>query len=210
MECLVAIAVIALTSAMIGPPLVLAAATRLQNRRVEQAVQIAQGEVDRVRTLISLSQHERQVLPEVTGAANLEAEPRPAGAINQLQSIDNGCSTYDGDPLPVGQVLPIDIDGDCEEDFLMQVFREDGDISTTENNRGASGRPSRFNMMVRVYAASARANLGSDALETQAASLRFTSGQGNQQERPLAVITSDMSWSDSDGSLFCYHGECDD
>lgn len=210
MECIVAIAVIALTSAMIGPPLVLAAATRLQNRRAEQAVQIAQGEIDRVRTLVSISQHQRQVLPTVTNAADLEAVPAPANAIQLLQSIDNGCSTYTGTPLAVAQVLPIDIDGDCEEDFLMQVFRDEGDISTAEDNRGNNGRPSTFNMMVRVYAASARTNLGSNALETEPASLRFTSGQGNQQERPLAVIMSEMSWSDSDGSLFCYHGDCDD
>ncbi len=210
MECLVAIAVIALTSAMIGPPLVLAAATRLQNRRAEQALQLAQGEVDRVRALVSLSQHQRQVLPAIAGAADLDAVPAPANASAQMQSVDNACSDYDGTPLAVTQVLPIDIDGDCEEDFLMQVFRNEGDISNAENNRGTSGRPSTFNMMVRVYTSSARDNLGGAALETDPASLRFTSGQGNQRTKPLAVITSEMSWSDADGSLFCYHGDCDD
>lgn len=210
MECIVAIAVIALTSAMIGPPLVLAAATRLQNRRAEQASQIAQGEVDRIRTLVTLNQHERQVLPEVTVAANLDAEAAPGGAIDQMQSIDSNCpgvTPYDGDPLPLGQALPIDIDGDCEEDFLMQVFRDETAISESEDDRVDEGRPSRFSMMVRVYAASAGENFGD--LETELASLRFTSGRGNQSQRPLAVVKSEMSWSDSDGSLFCYHGDCD-
>lgn len=209
MECLVAIAVIALTSAMIGPPLVLSAATRLQNQRVEQALQIAQGEVDRLQALVSLSEHQRRALPNVTNVANLEAQAGPRGAIAQMRSIDDTCSTYNGDPLPTDQVLPIDIDGDCEEDFLMQVFRDDGEFSGAEDNRGASGRPSRFNMMVRVYAANASENFGS-LDNPEPASLRFTSGQGNQRERPLAVLTSQLSWSDSDGSLFCYHGDCDD
>jgi len=51
MECVVAIAVVALAGALITPPLFLAAATRVQNRRSEQALQIAQGEIDRIRTL---------------------------------------------------------------------------------------------------------------------------------------------------------------
>lgn len=211
MECLVAISVIALTSAMIGPPLVLAAATRLQNRRVEQAIQLAQGEIDRVRTMVTRSEHARNVLPGVTGAANLDAQAAPTAQLGLMESVNSSCpSAYGEAPVPVNQALPIDMDGDCETDFLMQVFRDAGEFSTQEANRGNTGRPNTFNMMVRVYAANASQNFGN--LGTEPASLRFTSGEGNQRERPLAVITSEMSWSEADGSLFCYHndGNCDD
>lgn len=212
MECIVAIAVIALTSAMIGPPLVLAAATRLQNRRVEQSTQLAQGEIDRIRTLVTLSDHSRENLPAVTAQLNLNAEDAPDSSFNLLESVNAGCPTpYDGSQVPINQALPIDIDGDCDVDFLVQTFREAGAFSTQENARGNDGRPNTFSVMVRVYAANAATNYGT--LETEPASLRFTSGEGNQRQRPLAVIASEMSWSDSDGSLFCYHStnnDCED
>ncbi len=212
MECIVAIAVIALTGAMIGPPLVLAAATRLQNRRVEQSTQIAQGEIDRIRTLVTLGDHSRTNLPAVTAQANLDNEGAPASNFNMLKSVNAGCpSPYDGSQIPINQVLPIDIDGDCDVDFLVQTFRDAGAFSTQENARGNAGRPNTFNVMVRVYAANAATNFGS--LGTDPASLRFTSGEGNQRQRPLAVLTSEMSWSDTDGSLFCYHStnnDCED
>ncbi|MEB3212698.1 MAG: prepilin-type N-terminal cleavage/methylation domain-containing protein [Leptolyngbyaceae bacterium] len=212
MECIVAIAVIALTGAMIGPPLVLAAATRLQNRRVEQSTQIAQGEIDRIRTLVTLSDHSRDNIPAATLQTNLDDEVAPAASFNLLKSVNAGCANpydeSDDGPVPINQALPIDIDGDCEEDFLVQTFRDEGSFSSQEDARGNNGRPNNFNVMVRVYAANAAENYGS--LGTEPASLRFTSGEGNQRQRPLAVLTSEMSWSDTDGSLFCYHSTNND
>ncbi|MEL6321879.1 MAG: prepilin-type N-terminal cleavage/methylation domain-containing protein [Cyanobacteria bacterium J06626_14] len=209
MECVVAIAVIALTGAMIGPPLVLAAATRLQNRRVEQSTQIAQGEIDRLRTMVTLGEHSRASIPGATAQANLESEPAPAASFNLLKSVNAGCANpYNETPVPIAQALPVDLDGDCEEDFLVQTFRDAGSFSTQENARGNDGRPNNFNVMVRVYAANASENYGS--LGTEPASLQFTSGEGNQRQRPLAVLTSEMSWSDTDGSLFCYHSTNND
>ncbi|MEM7772498.1 MAG: prepilin-type N-terminal cleavage/methylation domain-containing protein [Cyanobacteria bacterium P01_E01_bin.6] len=210
MECIVAISVIALTSAMIGPPLVLAAATRLQNRRVEQATQIAQGEIDRIRTLVTLGDHSRDSIPDNSAQANLGAEGAPAASFNLLESVNANCANpYDERQVPLNQALPVDIDGDCDSDFLVQVFRDAGLFSAQEDARGNAGRPTTFNMMVRVYAANAAFNYGT--LDTEPASLRFTSGEGNQRRQPLAVLTSEMSWSDNDGSLFCYHNnDCDD
>ncbi|NET10377.1 MAG: type II secretion system protein, partial [Symploca sp. SIO2B6] len=65
LECVVAIAVIALTGAMIGPPLVMAAATRVQNRRAEQAQQLAQGEVDRIRAMVIQGNATAELLPKL-------------------------------------------------------------------------------------------------------------------------------------------------
>jgi prepilin-type N-terminal cleavage/methylation domain-containing protein len=209
MECIVAIAIIALTGAMIGPPLVLAAATRLQNRRVEQSTQIAQGEIDRFRTLVTLGEHSQDRIPNITTQPTLDDEAAPVGSFNLLKSNNAGCANpYDEGPVPINQALPVDIDGDCEADFLVQTFRDNGLFSPQEAARGSDGRPNTFNMMVRVYAANAAENYGS--LGTAPASLQFTSGEGNQRQRPLAVLTSEMSWSDTDGSLFCYHSTDND
>ena len=50
-ECLVAIAVIGLTAAVMAPVMVFSMATRVQSQRAEQALQIAQGEIDQIRLM---------------------------------------------------------------------------------------------------------------------------------------------------------------
>ncbi|MGF1497950.1 MAG: prepilin-type N-terminal cleavage/methylation domain-containing protein [Elainellaceae cyanobacterium] len=199
-ECIVAIAVIAVTGAVIAPPLLLATATRLQNQRAEQALQIAQGEIDRVQTLVNRNRQTTANLPVETSEANLSDQDAPGSSSDLLKSVNatSSCSTYDEttDQIAVDEVLEIDMDGDCETDFLMQSFR--GDSKALEG-----GDPSDFELMVRVYAAGAADNFGS--LGTDPASLRFTSGEGNQRERPLAVLTTRIIQSDLDNSLSCYH-----
>ncbi|HHP7246168.1 MAG TPA: type II secretion system protein [Elainellaceae cyanobacterium] len=201
LECLVAIAVIALTGAMVGPPLLLATATRIQNQRAEQALQIAQGEVDRVRSLVERGEHTPTNLPAAaSGNPALNTIATPASVVGSLKSVSSTCSTYTGAQIPINRALQIDIDGDCQSDFLMQVFRTSGTVSQRE--QVGRNRPGEFDLMVRVYAAIAQTNLGN--LDTEPASLRFTSGEGNQRSRPLAVLTTQITWSESDNSLFCY------
>lgn len=210
MECLVAIAVIALTGALIIPPLFLAAATRVQNRRAEQALQIAQGELDRIRALVERGEHSTDILPSSTGSTDDLGEggnvvPAPDTIADTLRSRNNTCNTYEGETIPVNAVIPIDVDGedpdddDCEPEFYMQIFRNDGNIIVDGD------KPSDFDVGVRVYASSAEENIEGGGVETEEASLRFTSGQGNQRDQPLAVLYSTMTWSDRDFSLLCYH-----
>ncbi|MGJ3247534.1 MAG: type II secretion system protein [Elainellaceae cyanobacterium] len=201
LECLVAIAVIALTGAMVGPPLLLATATRIQNQRAEQALQIAQGEVDRVRSRVERGEHTPTNLPAAAGnPTSLETVATPASVASALKSVSSTCSTYAGTQIPLNQALQIDVDGDCQPDFLMQVFRTRGTVSQRE--QVGRNRPGEFDLMVRVYAAIAQTNLGN--LDNEPASLRFTSGEGNQRSRPLAVLATQITWSESDNSLFCY------
>ncbi len=200
LECIVAIAVIGITGAMIGPPLLLAAATRIQNQRAEQALQIAQGEVDRVRMLVERGEHTPGNLPLVGVVTNL---PAPSALVVPLKTVNSSCpNRYQGTQLPINQVLQIDVDGDCQTDFLMQVARTQGRTSTRESAAGGRRRPGEFDLLVRVYSEIAANNMGN--LETEPASLQFTSGEGNQRSRPLAVLTTQITWSESDNSLFCY------
>ncbi|HEY9816414.1 MAG TPA: hypothetical protein V6D20_11525, partial [Candidatus Obscuribacterales bacterium] len=99
-ESLVAIIMIGIVGAMITPPIVIAVATRLQNQRSQQAYQIAQGELDRVRGLVNNGNHEPAALPAAVGNGPLADQGPPTGAVNQLQSIDPGCNTYNAQPLP--------------------------------------------------------------------------------------------------------------
>jgi type II secretory pathway pseudopilin PulG len=192
----VAIAVIALTSALITPPLFLAAATRLQNQRAEQAMQIAQGEIDRIRFLVERNQHKFSKLPAIS--TNLTATPAPDGLVeNFLKSSNGGCPTpYNDEQYPVNLALPVDLDGDCESDFMVQIFRTAG---TPPGLVAADDRPNTFCLMVRVYARPAIDNLletGGEPLIKDPASLQFTTGSGNQATQPLAVLTTPIFWSD--------------
>lgn len=208
MEAVVAIAVVALTGALITPPLFLAAATRVQNRRSEQALQIAQGEIDRIRTLVEQSEHEADKLPVAVAGRTFDGtvvDP-PTIVLGQLKSVDNDCNTYDGGTVPITSLLPIDVDGDCDADFFMQSFR-------TTSPLEIDNKPSDFEVGVRVYTRSAVNNLNQGGqLSAEPASLKYTTGEGNQREFPLSVLYTQITWSDRDFSLYCYHGtsDCED
>jgi prepilin-type N-terminal cleavage/methylation domain-containing protein len=213
LECLMAIVVIGLTMAMITPPLVISAATRVQNRRAEQAMQIAQGEVDRVRTLVAKDQHTPARLPAIANppGGNLQAVAAPSPPSNPaspstaapIKSPRNcGAGTYNnGEQIPINQGLRVDVDGDCKADFFMQTFRTQGTVNNAEVLAGQN-RPSVFQMGVRVYSILADGSSGS--LETTPASLKLTNGQGKQRTRPLAVIYAPFSRSDQ-GDALCFY-----
>jgi prepilin-type N-terminal cleavage/methylation domain-containing protein len=212
LECLMAIVVIGLTVTMITPPLVISAATRVQNRRAEQAMQIAQGEVDRVRALVARDQHTETRLPAIAtptdgnlqtvAAPAVPANPATPSTASPIKSPSNcGSGTFNnGEQMAITQGLRVDVDGDCKADFFMQTFRTAGTMNSAETT--GLKRPSSFQMGVRVY--SILADGSSGALETAPASLNITSHQGKQRTRPLAVIYTPFSRSDQ-GDALCFY-----
>jgi prepilin-type N-terminal cleavage/methylation domain-containing protein len=217
LECLMAITVIGLIAGLVLPPLFIATATRVQNRRAAQALQIAQGEVDRVRNLAALQQHTPTNLPASVNlsARQLRAASPPSQASSTVRTTNqsSGCSRDNGTPLPATTALMVDIDGDCSADFMMQVFRTPGFTSQVETT--GLKRPSSFNLGVRVYSSLAGRVNATDALVapggsltgllTDPASLGLTAGQNNQLKRPLAVFYTTISWSEQDATLCSYH-----
>jgi len=213
LECLMAVVVMGLTMAMITPPLVIAAATRVQNRQAEQAMQIAQGEVDRVRAMLAREDAQKITLARLPAIAsvsgNLEgfaAPARPANPVNPSisspikSSANCGTGTYNnGEQIAVNQGLRVDVDGDCKADFFMQTFRTAGGTP-----RGSATTPPDFQLGVRVYSILAASSSG--ALTTKPAALQIVGGQGNRRTRPLAVLYTPFSQSDQSGSALCsYH-----
>lgn len=214
MECLVAILLILTTIAMIAPPLVLATATRVQNRRADQALQVAQGEIDRLRTMVAMGAHTPARLPAVAASATLASVTAPTAVDTRLRSLNlngTGCPTARFDPnstpppatLPVSTLLPVDVDGDCTADYLVQMFRTAGQTSTVERATGRLNRPSEFDVGIRVYPIQAGDNLGS--LTTAPAPLQLTSG--SQTRRPLAVLYSKFVWTEEETSLCSYFSQ---
>lgn len=220
LECLVAILLIGLTIAMVTPPLLIATATRVQNRRAEQALQLAQDEVDRVNTLVQQGLHEKRRLPSTIANG---VKPRDVagpttvyGKLKTSRRVDSNCpagSPYSNSPrfvntneqLPVNQALPIDVDGDCKPEFFMQIFRTEGVTTFAEQQKPDTNRerPATFILGVRVYSALAKDNLvaGKLASPQTTAQLGIGGGQGQQATNPLFAVYKTLTWSEESDAL---------
>lgn len=215
-ECLVAIAVIAITASVILPPLFISAATRVQNRRAEQALQVAQGEVDRVRTLVMRGEHTPANLPSVVafpGGNPRDYAPPTSASTTLMKSVRDTCNTYNGGTVPPSVAIPVDLDGvlnasgRCEPELYMQVFRTSGSVSTVESAAGGQQRPEDFDLGVRVYSVVANGNWGSMTAPVIPASLQLTSAQGSQRLRPLAVLYTEIPWTERSSTLCDFQRE---
>jgi len=76
-ESLVAIIIISITVVAISPPIFWATGTRVQNRRAEQALSIAQGTIDRVRAKVERGGSTALELPSIDTAATAGKRPNP-------------------------------------------------------------------------------------------------------------------------------------
>lgn len=193
-ECLVAIVVIAVTTASIGPMMVFSVATRVQNQKTEQALQLAQAEVDKVRLVVEQggdygSRLSNLKLFNVTTTSNVTAVQAPNNFIASNASVTNE-----------RQARSIDIDGDGQNDFAVQLFRTKGVELPSQTPGVTLSTPVVFNYGVRIY--DARAN--STALVASTTRLGFTSGEGDRGRRPLAVLYGQIAQGDRSGSLCQY------
>jgi prepilin-type N-terminal cleavage/methylation domain-containing protein len=210
-ESLVAIIVITITVVSVIPPIFWATATRVQNRRVEQAVQLAQGEIDRVRSGIERRDFDLVDLPPQAGNDIRPNAPAPTTIDTaKLRSISPTCNpTGDGrPPSQVNAVIPVDTDpGDnCKPEFFIQVFRGRG--VTLSTLPGAL--PEGIVMGVRVYSIAATRNgtTLNPGLETKPGAVRTTNGLGTQRTRPIAVQYSVITRSNASDGLSLYRQLC--
>ncbi len=234
-ESLVAIIVISVTVVAISPPIFWAAATRVQNRRAEQALSIAQSSIEEVRAKIERGSVTAPELPAIAAPAAGGVRPypprgpAPSAEWNLMRGITPTCNTVsnlktavaatgttaaipaDQHYPPVDQYLPVDTDGDCKADFLVQIFRNDGICSdgpcAASTLPLADRRPLVFSVGVRVYAAIAKQATVA-TLEPEKSRLTGTTGTGQTGSRPLAVLYSTVAKSDSSTALNRYRELC--
>ena len=209
-ECLVAIVVVSITLIAITPPIFFITATRVQSRKAEQALQVAQAEVDRVRAIVERGVYTANDLPAVVGSINNVPAPTSiASGILRSANSSSSCNTYTGALVAATSLLPVNTDIDpanpaaCQSQYLVQTFRTAG-----TNGVAVPTASSGFRLGVRVYAdiPLLRQSLGS--LQTGQASLRFVSGVGNQNLRPLAILYSTVVRNDTSNSLQDYRTIC--
>lgn len=197
LECLMAIVVISVVIASFTPPIFLAVATRVQNRRAEQAIQLAQGEVDKVRRIVEVGNYRDTDLPPV-GSSNVRQQGAP-GDSRRLEIQRNPPELF---PSSASSSAAIDVNGDTRPDFYVQTYRSPG-VQYSSPSNPDSNRTVAFCLGVRVYSASAiRDNFGTlESPPQRLASLQMTTAQGSQRRRPLAAMYTSVVRSDKDYSL---------
>lgn len=182
LESLIAIMVITVVIAALTPPIFLSVATRVQNRKAEQAMQLAQGEIDRVRRLVERGDY--TIFDPDPNQRPLTLPPVAASGMTCLNNVSA--------PASAEEIL--NLNNDNIHKFRVQSFRTDGILDPN------TGKPVAFNLGVRVYAWFP----DGPTLETQPASLKFTSAVGSQRTRPLSVLYTKVVRSDTPNSLNYY------
>lgn len=184
-ECLVAIAVIGLTATVMAPVMVFSLATRIQSQRAEQALQVAQGEVDKIRLMVERGGDFSSQLYAYPSTTSVAATTGP----NSIAADWNSTTTNVAKQVNIG-------DG-SQNKFAVQVFRSVGSTPS------GSTVPITFDIGVRVYDSKAFQNNSSNLL-TDPAGLGFTGGEGQRSSRPLAVIYTSIFQGDREGALCTY------
>lgn len=188
-ECIVAILIIAVTVTMITPPIFLSVATRVQNQRMEQALQLAQAEIDRVQLVVERGLYTNEDLPPTVGTGNVADTGAPTSTVDSRADVSGS-----------GEAYTVDIDNDGDDDYAVQFFRTDGQTGTGN----ADDQVLAFNMGVRVYSMLAFENGGT--LTTDQASALFTAGTGSQATDPLAVLYTTVARGDAANSFSALDG----
>jgi type II secretory pathway pseudopilin PulG len=178
--------------AALAPLLLVAVSTRVQNYRAEQAMQLAQSQINRIQALMTQGVPQTQEVGKIppaaaTGSKVSEVGP-PSTLVTEATALDSPT-----------KALAIDYDKDDNPEFIVQMFRDEG-IRFAQGV--AEDELAVFQVGIRVYAGSAKENL--DSLETENASLGLSQGLGEQKIRPLAVLYTEVSRSDLQLSLQNY------
>ncbi|NEQ42830.1 MAG: type II secretion system protein [Leptolyngbya sp. SIOISBB] len=172
-ECVMAIVVVGLMGTAIAPMMVASVATRVQSQKAEQALELAQGEIDRVR--IQFEQNNLVELPitlTVTG--------------NRAPNVSGPSSLADTSTT----LREVDVNNDTEPDFVIQSYLVE-----------KTGIDDTYEMGVRVYDYNAVANNAGGALAVDEARLGFTDSQGERSEKPISVLYTNLGLTEEAESL---------
>lgn len=201
-ECLVALVVIALTVGSVTPALVISVATRVQSQKAEQAIEIAQSEIDAVRTLLERGTDNYDAASVPAVVAGLSDDPSASPSIEEHLGPISGtvqAATVDYTTLGNNQVRAVDVNGDGDNDFGIQVYRTPGQTDAI------TGDPIAFTMGVRVYDIRAiNAPNAAINLATEEARIGATGSEGERSRLPLATVYSVIARGDSDAAYCDY------
>lgn len=194
LEALVAIILVTVVVSIITPPIFLAVGTRVNNRRTEQALQLAQGEIERVRLVMLSSQNEAEIAPQLPAVVAAVTDPDDIATVGAPTTV---CTT----PSPCGAtelaLAEPQLTAD-EQRFYIQTFRDAGAVIDQGTLTTDDDVTFAFRMGVRIYSAEAADNLGSLVTDTKTL---FTSGTGSRRNAPLAVMYTELNRGSTAGGL---------
>jgi prepilin-type N-terminal cleavage/methylation domain-containing protein len=188
-ECLVAIVMVALVAGSIAPVMVISVASRVNSQKAEQALGIAQAEIERTRSLVEQGVYNNANLPPIGSTASSAVEE------NEDISLVLGPNLSVTNSTSFAFAKRVGIDGreaSTAQQFLVQRFRSAG------YTPASASTPIAFNLGVRVYDISAT---GTGNLPTDVASLGLTGGTGERSQRPLAALYTTIAVGDESNSL---------
>ncbi|WP_196358134.1 prepilin-type N-terminal cleavage/methylation domain-containing protein [Nodosilinea nodulosa] len=185
-ECLVAIIIVGLVASAIAPALVISVATRVQSQKAEQALELAQSEIDRVRLLVERSEANTSNLPPSTTITGTNPDSRVA----EVAGPDYG--TPVASATTAFQTRSATLNGN---QFAVQVYRTPGKF--------VGSVPVTFGMGVRVYDYDAVLT-GSGSLAKDPAALRMVNGVGQRARRPLVALYTTVTVGEGRDSLCQY------
>jgi type II secretory pathway pseudopilin PulG len=183
---------VGLISSAIAPALVISVATRVQSQKAEQALEIAQSEIDQVRLLVERNTATLANLPDaVDGVVN--SEVASFGGPNYGAPIVNPAVR----PTAL-QTREVSLGTDSNQ-FAVQVYRT-GDNAVL---------PVTFSVGVRVYDLDAVLE-GTGNLSTDPASLSMVGGVGDRASRPLVALYTNITAAETGSSLCSYFESLND
>ena len=204
LEVLAAILIITTVLSFISPLLFLVAASRVHGRDVENAINLAQQQIDYVQTEMTRGvdqMEENAILPPPLPSGDIVlAAPAPTTIIAATNNSIIALANRTVITMPE-QALRVDADNDGEDDFIIQTFRDEGQRF---GNGLIPNQLAIFRMGVRVYSVEAESNLQGGSGESEAASLSFLKGLKERTKQPLAVLFTEVSRSDSRSSQDAY------
>jgi type II secretory pathway pseudopilin PulG len=205
LEALVAMLIIAVIISVITPPVFVAVATRVYQRKTEQALNIAQQEVDAVRRTISSGDYNAETTspqyygkvlpPEITNGTRLDTYAAPTAVCNQPSPLaaDQLYCTGATQAIERGESGGgVGGSADSKSVFYVQVFR-----TTGSPLKSSDASPGAFRMAVRVYEEQPGPG---KTLDTQQAPLTFTTGTAKRRgatAQPLAVLYTEVTRGDN-------------
>jgi type II secretory pathway pseudopilin PulG len=170
---------VALVTSAIAPALVISVATRVHSQKAEQALALAQSEIERTRVLVERGDYAVADLPPLAdGLADADVIIAPAPT-----ALGAGAAS-------ATRATPIYLDGDGDPDFFVQRYRATGQVDVI------TGIPIAFAMGVRVYDRAATGTLSTDP-----ASLAITGSNSGRSTRPMAALYTTIAASDQGDSL---------
>jgi type II secretory pathway pseudopilin PulG len=223
MENLVVVMILAVLVVATTPPILLALATRIQARRTDSAITLAQQEIERIRLIVDTGVYDNDLLPpEDTSTTDI----RDVASVDPPDNFRDKprCPDLDSDPSADDCIAIDDIDytdavpADDSKEFYVQTFRIGSQSQAVRiPDVGTVDQDVVFRMGVRVYSKASREDVGQ--LRTEASPLYLTRGAGErttivrdgntisarQRQFPLAVIYADFARGDLNRALERYH-----